>query len=219
MIELVDITGLARSWGAHRLSSALPRRRGECRRPAPARGVLEMVRGRVEPRQGHPGHGGCHRGWRSARWIDYRILLTTGENLYIHLAGHGDYETGCSPITSSARLAPRTAHCWNTEIQARHERPRELREIARRCHGQTPGHLARTAHAHKAISAPAWPSSACRSRLDVSGAPLEGLGRAWGSGRRMHGHRRRGVTGCGFAEARHPHLAQGPALGRKRGPC
>lgn len=28
------------------------------------------------------------------RWIDYRTLLTTGENLYIHLAGHGDYDTG-----------------------------------------------------------------------------------------------------------------------------
>lgn len=28
------------------------------------------------------------------RWIDYRALLPTGENLYIHLAGHGDYDTG-----------------------------------------------------------------------------------------------------------------------------
>jgi hypothetical protein len=28
------------------------------------------------------------------RWIDYRVFLATGERLYMHVAGHGDYDTG-----------------------------------------------------------------------------------------------------------------------------
>jgi hypothetical protein len=28
------------------------------------------------------------------RWIDYRVYLATGERLYMHMAGHGDYDTG-----------------------------------------------------------------------------------------------------------------------------
>jgi hypothetical protein len=28
------------------------------------------------------------------RWIDYRVYLATGERLYMHVAGHGEYDTG-----------------------------------------------------------------------------------------------------------------------------
>lgn len=30
----------------------------------------------------------------SPRWIDYRLVFTTGEVLQLHVVAHGDYDTG-----------------------------------------------------------------------------------------------------------------------------